>query len=67
MSWVLGVLAGVLALFVLFKIEDKKMTKQINDLGDPVVDKGDPVVDKTEYENLYTTQEQYNRYDGTEY
>lgn len=60
MSWVLGVLAGVLALFVLFKIEDKRMSKQIKDLGDPVVD-------KTEYENLYTTQEQYNRYDGTDY
>lgn len=65
MSWVLGVVAGALMLFVMYEIETRKLTKQIEDVDEPAT--GKPVADTTEYKNLYTTQEQYNRYDGTEY
>lgn len=60
MSWVLGVVSGAFIIFVMYKVEIRKLTKQIEDIGEPVTD-------TTEYKNLYTTQEQYNRYDGTDY
>jgi len=62
MSYFFGVAIVFLLIFIFTAQDLRRLDKKIATLPDE-----EPETPMTEYENLYTTQEPYNRYDGIDY